>query len=483
MTDRTPPLLDDALIAAAIARRAPRGPDPALLDAIVGGTADVRQVRAWWRPVSPVRLRLLALAAVLVLGLVVAWLVSTLGSAPPRPALPTRPPGLPGIAVGPASNPADPSAAATPSVASCATETAVVAIGGDMPPAAENPQPMGAGVVGRSAYVTGPKDGTFVPVEVWSVRGGTSTRIAVVDGPGVNAVSVDDVSADGTLVVLAVGHISPSGASVECSDEYLLRSDGTSVTRLSAALPGDLFFAGRISPDNRYIAFVHQFTFDGTVRSGYVLYDRLATETPSSESVCNLAGPAGGIFWARTTDLFAAMCGRQIIFVNAGADVGSTDVGFDSGDAAVAGWLDDNRFLIGVPGPGDTDRYLDLWTLDAPRSPTNSPKAPRRINLAFDPIRGGANQAEISPDGRSAIVPTPASGDIAFGQVRLSDGRSSIITPGRADEETWSADGGSIVYVQFADSGPSLVVRDVATGDASLSRPLPMGFIQGVWTR
>jgi len=215
MTDRTRPLLDDALIAAAIARRAPHGPDPALLDAIVGGTADVRQVRAWWRPVPPVRLRLLALAAVLVLGLVVAWLVSTLGSAPPRPALPTRPPGLPGIAVGPsASNPANPSAAATPSVASCATETAVVAIGGDMPPAAEHPQPMGAGVVGRSAYVTGPKDGTFVPVEVWSVRGGTSTRIAVVDGPGVNAVSVDDVSADGTLVVLAVGHISPSGASV-----------------------------------------------------------------------------------------------------------------------------------------------------------------------------------------------------------------------------------------------------------------------------
>src|SRR5450759_4570322 len=121
MTDRLP-ILSDALIEAALARRAPGHADAGLLRSIVSRAEAMPQVPAWRSRLLPVppRARVwVAIAAAAVLG--AGLLLAGVGRQP-RPSVVSTPTSAP--SANPSSAPAG----------ACATDNARVAIGGDMPP-------------------------------------------------------------------------------------------------------------------------------------------------------------------------------------------------------------------------------------------------------------------------------------------------------------------------------------------------------------
>jgi hypothetical protein len=480
MTDRLP-ILSDALIEAALARRAPGHADAGLLRSIVSRAEAMPQVPAWRSRLLPVppRARVwVAIAAAAVLG--AGLLLAGVGRQP-RPSVVSTPTSAP--SANPSSAPAG----------ACATDNARVAIGGDMPPQVAQPMAIGAGIVDRGAYITHPINGAAVPAEVWSVGAGSSKRIATVDGPDIMVVSIDDVSRDGGLVLLAIGHITGGDALPECIDLYLLSSDGSSVTRLTNYSSGEKAMGGQISADNRYVAFDHDFTFQSSPRSGYVIFDRLATQDASREFVCSLDSWSANLAWEPDNQGLAAVCAPQLIVADQTGT--SADLPFAADQLVGLDWQSSAGLVVAAASAGTPTNTIDVWTLKF-GSALSFPgfAAPKRVPVPFDvltccvgPISGAAGL--VSPDGRYLLVPGEpkgsTTGDTLWYAVRLSDGSSTQIVPARGIEPSWSADSRTIVYVRWSDTGEtaSLVVHDLATGDESIVRPLPAGFAQGVWHR
>lgn len=382
-------------------------------------------------------------------------------------------------------SPAPPSDHSPSPSATCPTDTAHVAVGSEMAPQAGTPMAIGAGIVAGGAYVTRSDGSSYVPAEIWSVQAGSSRRIATVDGPGINAVSIADVSQDDGLVLLSVGRISPSGANPECLDLYLLRSDGSSVKRLTNYSEGEMASRGRISADNRYVAFVHDFTFDASPRSGIVIFDRLATTAANREFVCGLDSWLADLAWEPGNQGVAAVCGAQISI----SDQTGTSAGlpFAPSQLMAFDWRPASGLVIAAARPGTPASTIDLWTLKfAGAISFPGFGSPHTVHVPFDAVTGdGAGLA--SPDGQYVLlegVPIGSTGADIYGYaVRISDGSTSLVVPARGIEPSWSADSRSIVYAQAGDAGYSLVVHVLATGDESLVRPLPAGFVQGVWQR
>jgi hypothetical protein len=142
------------------------------------------------------------------------------------------------------------------------------------------------------------------------------------------------------------------------------------------------------------------------------------------------------------------------------------------GDAALAGWLDDDRF-VGVPGLGTRIAISDL---DAGRPrPTTSPTKPRRIDHHHS-TRCGARHQATQPDGRSAILPTLVSGDteVRPDATERRPGRRSLRQPtdGRRGRRR------RVNRRPVRRQRPQHIVVGRRAGRVSLTRPLPAGFIR-----
>ncbi len=320
MTDQ-PFQLSDAAIEAALARRAPGHADAALLADIVATAATTRQARGWTVPVLG-RPRavwaVVAAAALLVAGL----LAVGIGSG--QPPSPTPAPSVLGV-VPPSAGPSE--ALPSASAETCATETTQVLVGSAMPPATTGLTTIPAGLLDIGAYLTRTPDGSSnTPTDVWIARSGVSKRIASIVGPDFNIASIDDVSADGQLVLLQIGVIHMTQPGPECSDLYAVRTDGSSVTRVTHYGPNQNAFGGSFSADGRNVAFTYS-ELNASDAIGVVDVAGLAAPRLG---LCD-GGPTTGlqVRWAPDDDRLAAFCGTSVQLQFPGS-VGSIPVSIGS---------------------------------------------------------------------------------------------------------------------------------------------------------
>ena len=360
-----------------------------------------------------------------------------------------------------------------------------------MGPQVAEPMAIGAGIVAHGAYVTKPTAGSSeVSAEIWSVQGGASKRIATVEGPDVNVVSIADVSADGGLVLLSIGHVTGGGTNPECIDLYLLKANGSTVTRLTKYSSGSKALGGRISPDGRYVAFHHNVPVQSKPRSSYVIFDDQAAQNASREFPCG-SDRSLNLAWEPTSQGLAAVCAPQLVVAD---QTGSAaDLPFVADQLVGLDWQSSAGLIIAAVDRGGSTptNAFDVWTLKFV-SAASFPGlgTPKRLPVPFvvlsccvDPASGAA--AKVSPDGRSILVPGFAqgdpSGDLLWYSVRLSDGTSTQIVPALGLDPSWSADSRSVVYVKVGNAVANLVVHVVATGAESVAGALPAGYAEGVW--
>jgi hypothetical protein len=254
-------VLTDASIEAALHRRAPHGPDGALLVAIAADASRTPQRRALprWVAWSAERHRLattvLALTAA---GGLIALALSGVGGHRDTAVVPSAPPAsLPAVAV--PSSQASPVPTASDAGTDCATDHIVVQTPTD-PLDRERVLDLSA-IDGRATYTRSVWLGAWPPstggvsedgarVDVWTTdHDGVSRPVTTIGGPGVDWHPLADVAPDGSFAVVIVGVLSPSGAHRECTDAYAIPLDGGAPQRLTTSGRGEFMTAAAAASD------------------------------------------------------------------------------------------------------------------------------------------------------------------------------------------------------------------------------------------
>ncbi|HET9614997.1 MAG TPA: hypothetical protein VFP22_09305, partial [Candidatus Limnocylindrales bacterium] len=482
-------------IEAVLARRAPRGPDPDLLMSIMAGTREVRQVRSWWPAPTRTTTRLLFVAAAVAVGLLAMWLVAAGGgfTRRPEPSLPAtlsgraseEPSTAPSNVVLPSSDPSAPSASMPP----CATETTAVTFGAAMLPTSRAPMSVPAGILDRGAYVTKPDDGSPGPADVWFVTAGNARRVASVVGPDFNRAIVDDISVDGRFILLDVGALHGGLPLANCDDLYVIRTDGTGVTRLTTNGSELYDTAGRFSPDGRWVASAHAGIT--ATSPAFDLFDLMSGGPPRLE-LCGGPAQAGStsIAWAPDSRNVAVQCGSTLEIRSVVASGQAAVTGVGPNPIGVA-WTSATSIVIVSAVPGDTaNRPLTFRTLPVTGAGVSLSIGSLSDVRTISPDLADANgRMEIAPDGHEALVlasPTPPDGDRWY-VVDFRTATAKPVTGVTADFDDgvgWSKDSRSIVWFdRWARDVPQLVQIDVATGErhtyATVKAPNVDGLFRG----
>jgi hypothetical protein len=254
-------VLTDASIEAALHRRAPHGPDGALLVAIAAEASRTPQRRALprWAGWAAERHRLATAAiALTAAGGLIALALSGIGGRREEAVVPSAAPAsLPAVAV--PSSQASLVPTASDAGTDCTTDRIVVEV-----PAGPVDQQRAldlSSIRGRATYIrsmsvptwplpTGGAGPSGERAGVWTTdQGGVSRPVTTIGGPGVDWARLADVTPDGSVAVLIIGKISPSGASPECTDVYAVPLDGGVPERLTASGRGDVVTAAAAASD------------------------------------------------------------------------------------------------------------------------------------------------------------------------------------------------------------------------------------------
>ena len=489
MTDRSPRVSDVGL-ERALARRAPRGPDAALLTEIVAVAGQTRQRPAWWRWTGSGRIgrrMTLGWIALLLVAALAAGVVLVGGFGRDRSDLSIVPPvptGSPGASAPSSASPAptappSPDPAIAPGPVTCPGDNVQVLTGSDVRPA----EPIGqlpalgahrAMLVGLGAVDVGPAGAglTFPTLTLWSVRDGHSNpeQVATIYAPG-NVVDIADAPTDGSFVLLRIGHFSPSGASPECTDLYEVPTDGSRASRLTRLGPGESVSAAAVSPDGTRVAYVRSQLAPSEAR--LAILDE-STGTPAEWPTCQESSTdAAAISWSPGGDLVAVNCRDRLAIVDPrpGSDIVSADVG---GWILALKWQDGGGSLLvadatDLSGAGG----LAFLTVDSRtgRSRPTGTVHDRQITW----VEGEAFPA-FSPDGRLLLAGGGKLG-VKTGQdfvevayvVDRATGKVTQVLDERQAFPAWWADDSTLIIVDGATS--ELARRN---GDGTISDRAPM---------
>lgn len=491
MTDR-PPQPSDASIERALGRRAPRGPDAALLIEIVDIAGQTRQRRSWWPPFGPARIAprvaiawvALALVALTVGALVVGGFgrdrsdLSVIAPAPtgsPRSELP---------APSPTNHPVDP---LTIGPMTCPDDNVQIVTGTDLPPT----DPLGplpalgahaAVMVARGPVPVGPAGAGLtsqVPM-VWAIGNGQQNPrlVAAVYAPG-DVMDLAGGSTDGSVSLLRIGNFSPSGASPECIDLYLVPTDGSAALRITHLALGDSVVSAAISPDGGRVAYV---TWSNDSReSAVAIFDRLAGTVSAGPGCPGGNGSTGAISWSPMGDRIVVNCEDRLLIVDPapGGRVVSADA---KGQLILAfAWQAGERSIreavvADTSGAGGlTFRTVDPTT---GASTQTGSAADARIIWVGDP-----DFPTFSPDGRSLYVGGGKRG-LKTGQdfievgyiVELATGRvRQILDENQMYRAAW-IDDDSLIFVDQSKVGEPESARRNPDGSITDRAPLPLDF-------
>ena len=487
--------LSDTQIEAAILRRIGGHADASLARSIAATAAATPQTHGL-RAIGGGRLRavaVLAAAAIAIMGLAVA-------AAGSRLALPSPIPSQPALVMQPTSSPAPVGSPAATAQGVCATDTVSVSTGGSMPPATAMPATDPAGMIEHAVYLT--RRGGATQTDVWSVASGGATRIASLVAPvGDSIVTLDDVSADGRQALIGVGVSRAPWPGTDCSDLYLVRTDGTSATRLTHDGPNEYAFEGRFSPDGRYVAFGAS---GGSRAPRLGVVDLVGDRTPRMMGWCS---GVTNLRWAPTGEWLAVACDTDVTVIKIDLSL-VTAIGIpthapplvDAGpalpvvDARVIddAWLDPTHVLTVFALPGESRngpfqvRTLAIDEGHGPATASWSDPVPVSPWLA-DPGLTPAS-APIAPDGHAlALLADPVAVDptreqLALYVVDLANGHAAPAVPWPLADAGWTTDSSALVYVDLSAAlHPVLTVRDPSRTDPLATVSLPAEYVTGVW--
>lgn len=473
--------IDDAAIEAMLGRRVSGHADRAFLSTVVAAATAAPQDRSRTFLPSLRRPRtvwvVLTAAALLVAGL----LLVGVGSHPPTPPLPSS--SIQALIVHPS-----PSSLPSPSEAvTCGTLTADVTTGAQMPPTTTKPATVPAGVLKIGAYLTSAATDAEPGAgdDLWVIRSGAAQRIAHVEGPGLGRFAVDDISADGNLVLLQIGEIHGGDPGPSCDDLYAIDADGSAAERLTSSGPGEHALAGRFSSDGRYVGFSYQ--DDPGPRAG-LGWRELAGPAAPTVTECDAINELQ-VAWAPDTDRLVGVCDAGMVRSEPGVEDGQA-IALDivRSDVVGIGWTSPNQLLV-------------MKADDGPAAPAPIEIHPLTIGAAPGPVVAGSSDpiategfaevawgsGTVSPDGRSAVVwadatDTPPGGyytvDLGTGHTRkLLDGDASL------EQFGWSTDSSAVVFAAFGPGGSAmrLTTIDLASGRSTIRATLPTEYVTGFW--
>jgi hypothetical protein len=482
--------LEDTTIEAMLARRVPGHADRSLLAEIVATATSSRQERRTLRFLDRRRATWLALAAAL-LGLAV-WLA--VGGGSHRDTVialkPSAPPSNFAILPDPSSS-SSLGPTAPDSNLTCGANHSTVTFGAAMAPTPAAPMNVPAGTLDRGAYVTQPLNSIgFSPADVWFVRDGDATRIASIAGTDFSAVRIDDVSADGSLVLVDVRQEASNAESLPCNDQFLIRTDGTGITKVSATGITALAPDGRLSPDGQWAIT----SFDAPGHEAWLRRtDQLAGGTPSVR-LCETGLRLNAVAWSADSRRLAVDCGGtiRIASVDRLPSVEAIDVPGGSGPVASLGWT----------GPTSLELVSSAESSGSHLYPVITPPRLRTLALPVDLSVAGAawsaprdvpqlsdsdQRSSLSPDGRTILVLlSPGNSTIAaWYTIDIASATASPVSRDVGFGPTtagWSADGRSVLVVENGYLGtPALIVIDVATGDRRTVGSMPPDFTDGLF--
>jgi hypothetical protein len=295
--------------------------------------------------------------------------------------------------------------------------------------------------------------------DIWSVRTGTATRIASIGGPDGDIARIDDLSPDGRSAVVQLGRPSPTGL-LTCDNLYLLATDGSSATRISAFGAHEQASGARFSADGRFLAY---------------RFDDLRGHTPVV-SVVDLAGdPAPRIVecgetsmfdfaWAPADDRLAMVCGGRLDVVSAesGLVTSSTVLPFRGEIFMELAWSDSETNVLVTAldiGPGASNAPVQVRTVAGGVVSNPKPVTPQITFASLD---------SASAPGARAVAVLAFSRDVTPGWyvIDATTGAAQNVSGQGCTDLTWSADGRSVVFVEGgpAKTLPALTAVDVATG-------------------
>lgn len=166
------------------------------------------------------------------------------------------------------------------------------------------------------ALVTGLTRSGGTSGSFWVIDGGAARPVAHYSGTvPANEIRVVDWSADGTTLLVTAGNLSLQAAERDCSDLYLVRTDGSAVTKLTDNGPGSRADLGALSPDGTMVVY-QEIDPQGHTEL------RLADATPASIALDDTpcAGPgldridagASALLWSPAGDRIAAVCSSAV---------------------------------------------------------------------------------------------------------------------------------------------------------------------------
>ena len=366
---------------------------------------------------------------------------------------------------------AEPTATLRPGAAGsslCATDLVQVLTGAAMPLGTALDASRVTLKGGKGFFLTGRPDDQ-PGGELWATVAGAggSRRIAEVIGGG-DVLDLLDVSPDESAVLLRTGTFSPSGASNECADLYLVQADGSGATRLTHNGTGVFVAGASMSPNGQRVAYVtwHE-----------VIVADVATGQLVRQQGCSTGYAwTAEVAWAPGGGRFAVDCGLVMVYDASGATA-PTLVGV--GDFTFS-WRDDRHLLVAQdtrePGPGG----LKVGTFDVDQS-TVTESAP----IKDGGIVWVAGSGRFSPDGHQLMLQADgatADTEVEYLVPTVGGTPRPITRPGEAPfAPIWSADGKRFVYETDPGPGIALEAVDLATGRRSLLASLPATYSSGIW--
>jgi len=207
-------------------------------------------------------------------------------------------------------------------------------------------------------------------------------------------------SAQGDAILVDAGHLSMSEVERNCSDLFLVRADGSSVTRLTHNGPGQWTNSSSISPGGGQVARVA----GGDLR--LIEVDGARPGLPLASCV----QPDGPVRWSPDGTWLLLVCGNEIIVVDLigqrphlyGPPAGPESEGSLPRDSLplVAGWAPDGQSIIAVTAPAGLSQLGPLQVVQIDRT-GGAHLAGVGTEASTEWVLGTAT---ISPDARWALV-------------------------------------------------------------------------------
>jgi hypothetical protein len=370
------------------------------------------------------------------------------------------------VVVGPSPRPSSTPRISTPSSSPepCVTDQLKV-LSGDALPATKGDSLSGLGQ-SRGVYLAGRQ-----PM-LWAVGPGqTSATLIATITPQSIPLDVVDISPDGSNALIRVGQMSPPGYTPECADLYMVRTDGSAVTRLTTFGAGRFVTGGAFSPDGRRVAF-HWWHPDTIT-----VLDLASGQTVDQDCRVTYGSHLTQVDWSPTGDRIAVGCSDALTIFDAAGTAAPIKV--PATDEILAfSWTDASHAIVARGGGA-----IDVFDVVSQTSGI--------AGYFADSSEVVSRSGVFSPDGRWLVYQAGDPGEVpgskfsegGYLKLTASGAATRVLDPLR-DIFTWSGDSRALVYL----TDQWILTRiDVETlqrstiGTITNRQPFPLSYRQGVW--